>query len=165
MYRVVNEVQIEMNNSAPYQVVDTDEVTRRFQQTFLWAAAELKEDLEALQNATFFTLSDLAVLDEQINAIDATARREASALERLVKRIESKSEDRWSLLAWWAHSANALELHNEDSHLLNAIRDNCENARQAVTTSSKAVGQMLSEMEYLSSLPTTRLPYRSWSVT
>ncbi|EKM51098.1 uncharacterized protein PHACADRAFT_165718 [Phanerochaete carnosa HHB-10118-sp] len=154
IYRIVHSVQISMDDS-PLPSLDVDDIAIKFEQTFLLAVAELKEDLEALQNATSFTLGDLFVLEEQVDAIDAVARREDRALETSIEHMERKAAR--SLLWARARAETALDGLLDDALLVRKIRDNCEDARQAVTASAKAVAQMLAEMEYLGGLPTTRL--------
>ena len=149
----MHDVQLSLDRSP--SSLDVADIAHKFTQTFLLAAAELKEDLEALQNATYFTLGDLAVLEEQVNAIDAIARREDRALEASMDRLERKAAR--SLLWARARAEHALDDAQEDAALVGAIRENCAHARQAVTASAKAVAQMLSEMAYLGGLPTSRL--------
>ncbi|GJE95998.1 hypothetical protein PsYK624_121910 [Phanerochaete sordida] len=134
---------------------DAADVAATLQHTFLRAARELTADLGALQNATWFTLGDLALLEAHVHALDAAARRSDRALESALDALERRAARR--LLWARARAEAALDAALDDAALLGALRANCAAARKAVSASAGAVTQMLAEMEYLAGLPATRL--------
>lgn len=139
---------------------DAVAIERKFEGTFLVASQELHEDLDALQNATYFTLTDLTDLEEHINALGVIARREDRDLSRTIAEA--------SRVNWFGGrkaSDAELDVLAEDALLLDRIRKGCTEGRAAVMASLEVVKLALSEMEYLSGLSTTRLMLNGTALT
>lgn len=131
---------------------DTSAIERKLEQTFQVALYELREDLQALQNASYFTLGDLTILEEHLNALDVVARREDRDLSRIIADATQTS--------WFGGrkaSDAEVDVLLDDALLLDRIRGECTEGRAVVLASTEIVKESLANMEYLSSLPTSRL--------
>ncbi|KAI5119247.1 hypothetical protein M0805_008798 [Coniferiporia weirii] len=130
-------------------VVDVRGVQKQLDIVFHRALGELSEDLQELQSAARFTLGDLDILEERLNAVHTIARRQDKTI----------SGERDGVLAspWTMFGVNDKELRdiNDNLDILKEIDKYCVEAREVVLVSLNAVEMMDSEMEYLRSLPSS----------
>lgn len=157
IFRVVSDAQLALSAGPTSSYTPTvQDLAHKFQRAFHLAVAELREDLELLQTATSYTLGDLAVLEAQVDAIAAVARREDRAAQADLEALDAQHNAAW--LSRTRDRVRTQQLAREgDGALALAIRKSCEEARGVIAKSSAAVAVMLADMEYLGTLPTTRL--------
>ena len=163
LFRTVLEVEASIDEGE-LAVVDVRGIGDKFQQTFVLAEAELREDLSLLMDATTSTLRDLGLLEQLIDSIDIVARREGKTLDSSADELQDRINS-----AWFGIGIGELERKVEhmapDRSLLSSIKRDCGSAREVAQKAMGAVDRMLADMEYLSGVQTVRMLMNGTALT